>query len=231
MNLKDILKKHKHWIEEDCKGWENMKADLNGADLRWANLHDADLYGADLNGADLRWANLRGANLHDADLYGADLYGADLRGANLRCADLRGANLNGADLYGADLYGADLRGANLYGADLRGAKNLIFPLSCPEIGSFIGFKKAHDGIVTLKITEDAKRSSATTRKCRCNKAEVIQIEGFDGKQLTQTCSAYDKSFIYRVGDVVEVDDFCEDRWDECSTGIHFFITKEEAVNF
>ena len=126
---------------------------------------------------------------------------------------------------------AYLRDANLYGADLRGAKNLIYPLSCPEIGSFIGFKKAHDGIVTLKITEDAKRSSATTRKCRCNKAEVIQIEGFDGKQLTQTCSAYDKSFIYRVGDVVEVDDFCEDRWDECSTGIHFFITKEEAVNF
>ncbi|MBE5898231.1 MAG: pentapeptide repeat-containing protein [Lachnospiraceae bacterium] len=215
----------------DLRGANLLDVNLRGSDLRWAILRDANLRWANLHDADLRWANLCGANLHDADLYGADLYGADLRWANLRGADLRDANLNDAYLYGADLYGADLRGANLYGADLRGAKNLIYPLSCPEIGSFIGFKKAHDGIVTLKITEDAKRSSATTRKCRCNKAEVIQIEGFDGKQLTQTCSAYDKSFIYRVGDVVEVDDFCEDRWDECSTGIHFFITKEEAVNF
>ena len=91
------------------------------ADLRGANLRDADLRCADLYGADLR-----GANLRDADLYGADLRGANLRGANLRDADLRGANLRGADLRGANLYGAnlrdaDLRGANLRDADLRGA--------------------------------------------------------------------------------------------------------------
>ena len=92
-------------------------------------------------------ANLRGADLCDADLYGANLRGANLYGANLRGANLYGANLRGADLCDADMCGANLRGANLRGANLRGAKNTdkiawdaytaFYPLQCPETGSFI----------------------------------------------------------------------------------------------
>ena len=78
----------------------------------------ADLGGADLRDADLRDADLGGAYLRDADLRGADLGGAYLRDADLRDADLGGAYLGGAYLRGADLGGADLRDA-----DLRGAKN------------------------------------------------------------------------------------------------------------
>ena len=66
--LNEILEKHKHWINEDCDGWREMKADLYGADLHGANLYGANLYGANLYGADLRGANLRGANLYGADL-------------------------------------------------------------------------------------------------------------------------------------------------------------------
>ena len=73
----------------------------------------ADLRGADLCDADLRDADLRGACLCDADLRGADLRGAYLCDADLRGADLRSANLYGADLCGANLYGANLCGANL----------------------------------------------------------------------------------------------------------------------
>ena len=71
--LDKIIEQHKHWWNEDCEGWEGMKADLRGADLRGANLRGADLCDADLRGADLR-----GADLCDADLRGADLRGADL---------------------------------------------------------------------------------------------------------------------------------------------------------
>ena len=176
-----------------------------------------------------------------ADLYGANLYGADLRGANLYGADLRGANLYGANLYGADLYGADLRGANLRGANLRGAENAEYAMAITEIvpreGSFVGWKKAEfntkDGgigecIVKLRITEDAKRSNATDRKCRCSKAEVLGIEDMDGNPLTHAHSMRDESFVYAVGETVKVADFCEDRWKECAAGIHFFLTPEEA---
>lgn len=208
--LKAIICKHAKWLRGEDGG------------------ECASLYGADLRGADLR----------GADLYGADLYGADLRGANLR-----DANLRSAILYGADLYGADLRDANLSGANLRDAKNIdkiawnartaFYPLQCPETGSFIGYKKASGYIVELEICANAKRSSATSRKCRCSKAKVLSITNLDGSEsiLNEIGSDYDKNFIYRVGETVEVPDFNEDRWSECTAGIHFFITREEAVKY
>ena len=158
---------------------------------------------------------------------------ADLRGVNLSEADLSEANLRRADLRGANLREANLREANLYGANLR---DWQCPITCPEEGSFIGFKKARvdniDVIVKLLITETAKRCSATTRKCRCSEAEVLSIESLDGtKQYHEATSSFDKSFIYKVGETVKVDNFDENRWKECSTGIHFFITREEAVRY
>ena len=164
------------------------------------------------------WQNMR------ADLSRADLSRADLSGANLSRADLSGANLSGANLYGA----------NLYGANLSRAKNVPFvPMACPDTGSFIGFKKASGHIVMLGIPEDARRLSATGRKCRCDKAIVIRIEEMDGttSDLTEVVSDHDSSFVYKVGKMVSVPDFCEDRWQECSAGIHFFINRQEAVNY
>ena len=87
--LDKIVEQHQHWLKEDCEGWEDMKANLRGADLSGANLRGANLRGADLSWADLSWA----------DLSWADLRGADLSGANLRGANLRGADLSGADQF------------------------------------------------------------------------------------------------------------------------------------
>ena len=202
--LEEILERHRHWWYEDCDGWRNMRANLSGANL----------YGADLSRADLSRANLSGADLSGADLYGA--------------------NLSGADLSGANLSGADLTRANLSGADLSGAKNVSFiPMACPDTGSFIGFKKASGHIVMLGIPEDARRLSATGRKCRCDKAIVIRIQEMDGttSDLTEVVSDHDSSFVYKVGKMVSVPNFCEDRWQECSAGIHFFINRQEAVNY
>ena len=234
INLKEILDKHLHWIKEDCDGWEYMKADLCGVDLR-----GADLRGADLRGADLRRADLHEADLRVADLWGADLRGAELCEANLRGADLRGANLRGADLRGADLRGADLRRADLHEADLYEAKidkkllDRLFPICCPEYGAFVGWKNAKGLIVKLQIPEDAKRSSAFGRKCRCSKAIVLGIENLDGSDsgLKEIASGFDANFIYRIGETVEVQNFDDDRKNECAPGIHFFITRQEAVDY
>lgn len=183
------------------------------------------------------------ADLSDADLRDANLRGANLYGADLRCANLRGADLYGADLYGANLYGADLRCANLRGANLRYAKNIdkikwniytaFYPLQCPEAGSFTGYKRACSYIVELEICADAKRSSATSRKCRCSKAKVLGITNLDGSVsgLSEIGSDYNKNFIYHIGETVEVPDFDDNRWNECAPGIHFFITREEAVKY
>ena len=201
-----------------------------------ANLHGADLRSANLRSADLRSANLRDANLRDANLYGANLYGADLSDADLRDADLRGTDLRSADLRSANLRDADLRGANLCDADLRGA-NLCDAkgcyLSCPTEGSFIGWKKASGHIVKLRIPEDARRSSATGHKCRCDKAYVMEIQNMDGTRATVDAvrSDHDKNFVYTVGATVEVPDFDDNRWSECAPGIHFFIDRRAAVEY
>ena len=235
--LDDILKQHDLWLKNDggCRADLNY-TDLFVADLKWANLIGANLIGANLRGADLIGANLRGANLRGADLRGAYLSVANLIGANLRGADLRGANLRGADLRGADLRGADLKWANLSEADLSEA-HINWPIACPEKGSFIGFKKArtvnNKYIVELEIQADSERCSATSRKCRCSKAKVISITNLDGSQadIKEVVSSYDKTFKYRIGEIVEVTNFDPNRWNECSTGIHFFITRQEAVDY
>ena len=222
--LNEILRNHKHWILEDIDGWKEMRADLRGADLYGADLRKAILYGADL----------RGAELGRADLYRADLCGADLSKANLCGVNLRGANLYGASLRGANLYRANLRRANLCGADLRGANNIPFiPMACPDTGTFVAWKKANGHIVKLEIPADAQRSSATGRKCRCDKAKVIEIQELDGSlsELTEVASGYDRNFVYRVGEIAEEPKYDEDRWKECAPGIHFFINRQEAVDY
>ena len=220
MDLKKILDEHLLWLNGEGGG---------RADLRGANLCNANLFGADL----------RGANLCGADLFGANLCGADLCNANLRGANLRGANLRGANLFGADLCNANLRGANLFGADLSCASmdqmiwnihTAFYPLQCPDSGSYIGYKKASGLVVELEIPADARRSSATSRKCRASKAKVLSITDINGNPAGgQVKSNYDPDFVYTIGETVEVSDFDDDRWNECSTGIHHFITRAEAV--
>ena len=185
-------------------------------------------------GAYLSCADLSGADLSGADLSGADLRGADLRGAYLSGADLRGAYLSGAYLRGAYLSGADLRGADLRDADLRGAKEVPYiPLACPSDGAFIGWKKVKGCIIQLLIPEDAKRCSATTQKCRCEFAKVVSITRIDNGEELQSIenTAYSPSVFYKVGEIVKPDSFDEDRWNECSHGIHFFINKQDALNY
>ena len=233
--LNSILNKHKMWLLNDPRG---ERADLRGANLMGANLREADLRGADLSGADIYKADLREAELIEANLRGANLRGADLYGANLVSADLRWANLSEANLYKADLSGADLGGAKLsgavlYAADLSRVK-LDWPLACQEKGSFIGYKKCRNNlIVELEIPEDAYRCSATSKKCRCSKAKVLSITNLDGSESKSdiAVSKYDSSFVYRIGETVEVTDFDQNRWNECSTGIHFFMNREDAVKY
>ena len=181
--------------------------------------------------ANLRDANLRGADLSDANLRGADLRDANLSGADLRCANLCGANLSDANLRCADLSDANLSGANLRDADLCDAKGCY--LSCPTEGSFIGWKKASGHIVKLRIPEDARRSSATGHKCRCDKAYVMEIQNMDGTRATEDTvrSDHDQNFVYTVGATVEVPDFDDNRWSECAPGIHFFIDRRAAVEY
>ena len=224
--LKRVLHEHAQWIKSEGKSGKRANlswSDLRGANLSGANLSWSDLRGSNLSGSDLRWSDLRGSNLSGSNLRWSDLSGSDLRGS-----DLSGSNLSWSDLSGSNLSGSDLSGS-----DLSGSKGAFVTMMCPSDGAFVGWKKCRGNlIVKLLIPEDARRLSGTGRKCRCDKAKVLEIQTMDGKPTGTTAhSNYCYNFVYTIGETVVPDVFCTDRWQECSGGIHFFITREEAVRY
>lgn len=259
-----VLERHQHWLKEDCKGWENMQANLHfqdlsnlklssvnlrgailyntdlhnvslrNADLSYTYLDNANLQGADLSNANLCLARLNSANLNNANMCHTDLHMANLKGATLCNASMCDANLYFAFLSFADLKNTNLHRTNLYCANLNEAENIPFiPLACPSEGAFIGWKKRDCYLIKLKIPASAKRSSATTEKCRCSKAKVLGIYNLDGTKaniisIKNTDYAYCE---YVVGEMVYPDSFDTNRWNEYSSGIHFFVHKEQALNY
>ena len=154
------------------------------------------------------WEDMR------ADLSRADLSGADLSGANLSWA-----NLSRADLSGADLSGADLSGADLSNKDFRLGKVLNEPLT--------GYKKTKEGVViTVEIPKGAIVFSINGSKCRTNRAKIT-----DMAENEVLHSSYDRSFEYRLGQEIEIENFNLMYNVECASGFHFFMTKKEAEEY
>jgi hypothetical protein len=229
--LKQILDDHLKWLkDEGGKRAYLQEADLRGADLQRANLQRANLRGADLQRAYLQEAYLQGANLQGAYLQGADLQRANLQGAYLQGADLQRANLQGADLRRADLQRAYLQGADLQGANLQGADLPHFQI--PD-GDLIVWKKGRNGeIIKLLIPKEAKRTASLIgRKCRAEYADVLEINK-NGKQVGG-CQCWNKDYTleYEVGKRVIPDFYDDDIRIECTHGIHFFQTRQEAEEF
>ena len=212
-------------VLQEVPGDTLVNANLSGLDLS-----GADLSGADLRGAALRETRLRDAKLSRANLSRANLTMAGLHWANLSEADLTEANLSWANLRRADLSMVDLTKVNLSEADMAGAHiegTILPPPLTPSEGDFTGYKKVlqADGtytVITLRIPTFAQRTSAlVSRKCRAS--HVIVVEG-TGVSPTKAS----RKLTYTPGVIVTADHFDPDRREECTHGIHFFLTREEA---
>lgn len=201
MNISEILEKHKLWLDGKEGG---ERADLSGADLR---------------GADLRRADLRRADLCEANLTGAIIYWAYLERADLRAANLRGASLHGADLSGTNLEGADFTGAYLSQAILEGA--ILPEFQIPQNKDIVGWKKlGNNSICRVLIPEEAKRTATLiSRKCRAEYVIVLEGTGL---------SWYDTRTEYAPAKVIRAHMYDDSITTDCSGGIHFFRTIEEA---
>jgi len=207
-------------------------ADLSRTDLRRANLDKANLNEATLEWAVLHRATLKKANLRSANLRGAGLCWASLCEANLNGADLRNADLRNTDLKNVDLRNADLRNAVLNGAKLWNAK--LDPQSIvPPSGSFVAWKKGGGGeIIKLKIPAWARRTFClTNRKCRAEYVITLEIEDKNRHPLKECRGGYDTETIYRVGKCTAPDKYNPDERIDCSHGVHFFLTREEAESW
>ncbi len=108
-------------VTRQCENCDLQGLELRGADLQGAVLHLSDLSYADLQGVRLEGAILRLTNFQGAKLQGANFQGAYPQKANFAQANLEGTNFQGANLLDADFKQANLQGSSLRGADLRNA--------------------------------------------------------------------------------------------------------------
>ena len=159
-----------------------------------------------------------------------DLRSADLRSADLRFANLRSADLQFANLQFADLQFANLQFANLQFANLQFAKNFEYAAAVTTLlpeGNLVGWKKCrNDIIVKVLVPQKARRSNSTSRKCRAEYVQVLQVFGGE-----VGISKHDGFTEYRKGQIVKCGQWDENRWEECGGGIHFFITRLEAERY
>lgn len=181
---------------------------------------------------DLSYMEFKRANLYHANFERSNLTGCNFRYANLNKAELKGANLTKAILKETNLFHANLHEAVLKEVKVNEYTMFYFPI-CPEEGEIIGYKKVDAShrqyaIVKLLIPADARRNSATTYRCRADKAKVLQIKREDNTMLNKAYSNYQSDFIYEVGKWLEIADFDEDRWHETAPGIHFYLAENLA---
>lgn len=245
--LNVAINKHRAYLAGDADGEKAdfCYCDLSHLEIANVNLGDVNFTGAKADGTIFDNCNLSGANFRVCNLSNTIFTQCILVGAIFYQANLRNAIFDYSDLEGVWF-----SGAHCYNADFGNAKNMdlihideytehMF-LRCPSEGSFIGWKKARcivDGfkrqcIIKLEIPADALRSSATTRKCRCSKAKVLDIVTVGENPMHIDCalSHWDSTFMYLVGKTVEPRSFDPNRWKECAPGIHFYLTKEEALH-
>lgn len=215
----------------DFEGADLQHAVMTKGDYRWSKFRDAEMDHVNLYDADLTMANFRNAACFEANFGGAYLSGADLSNATMR-----EANFSGADLRWANLEDATLDEANFDNAKMP-------PLRLPSSGQFRAFKKVLDpitrGQMVLELVVSGKKprtASYVGNKCRCQKAKVVAAYSLDGAKADHPngrrySSLNDSRFIYTLGAWIEEPNYDGDPRVECAPGIHFFMTKEEALAY
>lgn len=194
---------------------------------------------SDLLGASFFDCTFKNVIFHHANLCNTSFVNCIFENCAFQASNMFNCNLERCSFTSTNLCFTNLTKASICSCDMRDMETneatMGFHNTCPEEGAFIGWKRVRDNkFVKLWISDEARRSSSTSRKCRCDKAFVLGI--YDENKMflpnvTRVYSIHDESFVYEVNKVAHVDDFNENRWQECASGIHFFMTFEEAKQY
>ena len=204
--------------------------DLSGWDMTGLDLSRSTFDGCNLNGTDFSGSKLDNVAFYDNDLRNMKLNGCLVRGCSFRFQDMTGIDLSGANIYASVLEDAVNQDKVIYDEKTR-----WYEMSCPEFGKpFIAWKCCTDlRVVMMLVPADAKRCMATMETGRVSKVKVLSIKSIDEKEsYTWAQSTVDSDFYYEVGKWLEpANGFQEDRWKDSSPGIHFFLDRQQCVDY
>jgi len=265
--LNQLIEYHQQFLKKDNPTSEKMRLEFYGKRFTELSFEEKNLTESYFNtcifdhslfnDADLRSANFENCLFNHCVFNRTNFaltrfYECTFKECAVRDSDLNDAVISDSMYFALDVISSENK---------KGYCSCI-PMTCPSEGSFIGWKKVifdaphsliqdflkptlfncyaperHEALIKLRIPEEAKRSSATGRKCRCEFAEVLSIEDLTaGIYLDSVTNKRNTVYkpvqtVYAVGEMVYPDDFDENRWHECTNGIHFFITKQEAIDY
>ncbi len=69
------------------------------------------------------------------------------------------------------------------------------------------------------------------RKCRAEFVKVLDMRNSRGHKVKECRGKHNGGTIYKIGKIVKPDSYDPDPLKECSNGIHFFVTKQEAKDW
>lgn len=224
-------------FEDTTKRGDKALIDLKNISIKSMNLDGVDFSNVDLSWSEIVDTSMKNAKfeksiLDNVSCRNTDFSYSNFNGASLKATDFRTCKLDYCQCLSTDFAYSILLDASMEGIKIdKNTKH--YSNECPEKGCFIGYKKCfNDLLVTLLIPSDARRSSGTNPACRCDKAKVIAITNLDGSGFyNEANSLVDENFIYRLGQYSYADGFEENRWLDSSHGIHFWMSKEEAIAY
>ena len=248
-SIKEKIKAHQKYLAHPWQFWN--KARFVGQSLKGADFEDCDLRGADFRGAKFGpWIQFTRCDLRNANFKGAELEGTEF--VDCRFSD------NPDKLFSSYTIEPFVTNKLRYNVDRHYDSNKRLIDSKPEIiiydvkardypkEKFYGYKIVETGRRTEGNTTTYKLGLATLYinpkdgalvysgyKCRCAKAFVLSIKDEDDVYYNEGYSVYTRGPCakYKVCDYVVADSF-DDTWDvECSNGIHFFMSEQEAWDY
>ena len=107
----------------------------------------------------------------------------------------------------------------------------------PEVGSFHGWKKLADDVLAhVLIPADAERVGGSEfGKCRASKVITLDLWNRSGVRLTDPTArhagTYRATVKYQWGEETVADNYDPDPTEQCTGGIHFFLTRQEALDY
>ena len=221
-----------------------LAKDFIGTNLGSGLFTDLDFSNANFNGADIRNSKFYNCNLSRASFYETRMEGTSMANCNaslarfmrakMMCMHFMRVNFTHADFTHANLHEATLADCDL--SDITISYDTIGLQDAPE-GELVGWGMKHNYLIKMIIPKTAKRSWATTRKLRAEYVIVESIIDTMGGRPVDTIDHYSdhrkgySATVYTVGQTTMPDKWDDDRWNECSHGIHFFLDKREALTW
>ncbi len=231
-----------YWLKDN--GITEADVDFNDADLSsivlsGCKFHGLTLHGINFQGCRLNEVSFRGASLHNCTFKHSFLNACTFRDASLDCCDMSSALIVRTDFIGAraeetSFSDAYIAKGNRFSASVMQSPGLR--QICPATGAFDAWKIVYveriPHLIHLRVPENALRSSATSRRCRCSEAKVISIRNLCTHESVNSVTNISYCpCVYTVGKIATPDHFNENRWDECSHGIHVLLTEREAIAY